>query len=116
MLKVSSILTAAKIDRGIKRDLDRFFDTHGSVRSVPMQDIQEILLRGGYTLLQEDNTPWAGFISCPTEQNVRVVIPIGNLNGQAPDANTQYPEIGSYLVITCYKHQTGAIELGGQVT
>ena len=118
MLKVSKLLSATlkNIDRNTKRTLDSFIDTITYSKSIPMDQIQEILVGGGYTLLQDDNTPWSGMISCPTEQNVRFSIPIGKLTTSEPEANTAYPETGAFLVMSLYRLQSGNIEITAYLT
>ena len=115
MLKVSRLLKA-KLDGFIRRELSNFLHSIPETRSVPINKIQNILAQGGFTLLQEDGTPWAGIISCPTEQNVRMVAPIGKFEGASPDANTAFPEVGTNLVLSLYRRQSGNMEVVGYLT
>jgi len=82
------------------------------VADIPLESIQKILKEGGYTLTQEDGTPWEGFIFAPTESQQRELFEIGKLPKTDNPLEVCEP-IDTKLLLTWYKFQTGKYEVVG---
>jgi len=81
------------------------------MREIPLGDMFATLKNLGIVVVQEDNTPWSGIISAPTEQDTRMTFDLSwqdEVKGLVPISNSQ-------LVLSIYKFATGTYEVTGYV-
>lgn len=91
--------------------------TKDLLTEVPLEEIDQILQQHGYLMIQEDGTPWSGFIMAPTEKYTRVTIEIAPIGEDTGDPNQMRQPVGNaMLVLGIYKHPTGRLEVDAYVS
>lgn len=79
---------------------------------IPISEIQNTLESFGYTLLQEDNTPWAGML---LGDEANILLHLG-VKRRAPSGEGQYveyyePVVNAGLSLSWYKMPSGRYEV-----
>jgi hypothetical protein len=85
-------------------------------QSIPLDKIDDILRKNGALLLQEDGTPWSGFLM---GRDSRATIDIGDLeSGRSENRpSTFYTPYGNTsFVISWYKMESGRFEITAYVS
>ncbi len=96
--------------------------TNTYFREIPLDEIIDILEREGILLLQEDFTPWAGFLLGHDEQ---VYFTLGDKNqikdnygkdNQGRDLLAYEPYTNAMLAMSYYKMSSGKFEIVAYIT
>ncbi len=90
---------APKIPESIRKKMNNeiYELTKEYQKGIPLGPIDKVLRKYGYLLIQEDNTPWEGFIS---GRDGRDNFNIGELKSVSDGA---YTAVQHYLVLTWHK-------------
>lgn len=81
--------------------------------NVPMTAIAKALKIGNLEMLQEDGTPWSGFISLPYEKNVTIQI---DLYYHDSDPKSLGYLSKNMLILNLYRFKSGRIEVNAYVS
>jgi len=76
---------------------------------IPLYKIIEFLDQLGYTLIQEDNTKFQGFL-CGSEGRASINI------GRNPDENGFYQQVNNVLMLSWYRLVSGKYEINSYVS
>jgi len=84
---------------------------------IPIHEMMEAIEQFGYTLLQEDNTPWEGMLSGADES---IVIPIGVKRRDRGESEGEYREsyvpTNAGLALSWYKMPSGRYEITAYIS
>ena len=109
---VKRVTLNASVKKKINKDIRNLTTPKNKTRyfdAIPLQDIFNILSKYGVVVLQEDNTPWDGFL---TGKSATVDFTIAPTDSEYGDTLKTYtPYTNASLRLQWYKMQSGRYEI-----